>query len=105
MPDAELRDIKKELFAEGFKFIDGYCFKDADFSLDSITEPATHGNEIKIKILDSQSDLTATINSINKKTRKIYQFYFGSSYFNYADPAVSHVKIQIQNLTDIKEVI
>jgi hypothetical protein len=85
--------------------IDGYGFKGADFSLDAITEAATHSNDIKIKILNSRSDLEATINSARKKTRKIYQFHLGASYFEQSDPAVTHVKIQIQNLTDIKEII
>lgn len=103
--DEELRNVKNELFAEGFKLIDGYRYKDAAFSLDAITEAATCSNEIKIKILDSVSNLKATINSIQNKTRKIYQFHLGESYFELTDPAVTHVKIQIQNLTDIKEII
>ena len=103
--DVELCNIKNELFAEGFKLIDGYGFQGADFSLEAITEAATHSNDIKIKILNSRSDLEATINSARNKTRKIYQFHLGASYFEQSDPAVTHVKIQIQNLTDIKEII
>ena len=39
------------------------------------------------------------------KTRRIYQFYLGSSYFDYDNPAVRHVKIQVERLSDVKSII
>lgn len=104
IPGDELLALKKELSAEGFKLIDGHDFQGADFSFQSITQKATHGNGIKIKVLNTLSNVEQTVDAITK-TRRIYQFYLGSSYFEYDKPAVRHVKIQIERLSDVKSII
>jgi hypothetical protein len=100
----ELLALKKELGAEGFKFVDGYDYHGADFSPSSIAHKATHSNGIKIKILNSLSHLEETVNAISK-TRRLYQFHLGSSYFTFANPSVRHVKIQVENLPDVTSII
>lgn len=104
LPNDELVALKKELATEEFGFIDGYDFHGADFSVKSITKPATHDNGIKLKVLNSIADLEATVGVV-KKTREVYQFHLGKSYFDPANEAVKHVQIQLQKLTDIKAII
>lgn len=100
----ELLALKKDLSAEGFRFIDGYDYQGADFSANSIAQMASHSNGIKIKILNSLGDLNDTVNTITK-TRKIFQFHMGNSYFDLANPSVGHLKIQVELLSDIKAII
>lgn len=104
IPDDELLALKRELSTEGFKLIDGHDFQGADFSHQSITQQATHGNGIKIKVLNSLSNVEQTLDGITK-TRRIYQFHLGNSYFDYDKPAVKHVKIQVEQLPDVKSII
>ncbi|MBK8434806.1 MAG: hypothetical protein IPL28_27455 [Chloroflexi bacterium] len=104
IPADELVVLKKELAAEEFGFIDGYDFSGADFNVKSITRPATHNNGVKLKVLNSIADLEATVVEV-RKTRQVYQFHLGQSYFDPANVAVKHVKIQVEKLTDIKEII
>jgi hypothetical protein len=104
LPADELVALKKELTTEEFGFIDGYDFHGADFSVKSIARPATHDNGIKLKVLNSIADLAATVGTV-KKTREVYQFHLGQSYFDPANEAVKHVQIQLQKLTDIKAII
>jgi hypothetical protein len=104
LPSDGLVALKKELATEEFGFIDGYDFHGADFNVKSITRPATQGNGIKLKVLNCIDDLLATLSAI-KKTREVYQFHFGQSYFESENEAVKHVKIQLKNLTDIKSII
>lgn len=104
IPDDELLVLKKELSTEGFKLIDGHDFQGADFSHQSITQQATHGNGIKIKVLNTLSNVEKTLDGITK-TRRIYQFHIGNSYFDYDKPAVKHVKIQVERLLDVKSII
>ncbi|NQD93219.1 hypothetical protein HP532_11245 [Pseudomonas sp. CrR25] len=104
VPDSELLALKRELSAEGFKLIDGHDFQGADFSCHSIMQKATHGNGIKIKILNTLSNVEQTISSVTK-TRRIYQFHLGNCYFEYDNPAVRHVKIQVERLSDVKSII
>jgi hypothetical protein len=100
----ELVALKKELAIEEFGFIDGYDFQGADFSVKSIAKLATYDNGIKLKILNSITDLEATVGGITK-TRELYQFHLGNSYFDPANEAVKHVQIQLKKLTDIKAII
>ncbi|PWI33543.1 hypothetical protein DI392_08730 [Vibrio albus] len=100
----ELIALKTELILEDFKIIDGHDFQGADFSYRSIVRKATHGNEIKIKVLNTLLNIEQTVSAIST-TRRIYQFYISNSYFDYDDPAVRHVKIQVENLSDIQSII
>lgn len=104
LSESELHALKSELNTEGFKFIDGHDFHGADFSYQSIIQTATHGNGIKLKILNTIQNVNSTIDAITK-TRRIYQFYIGSDFFEYDNPAVQHVKIQVKELSDVRAII
>jgi len=104
LPIEELILLKKELATEEFGFIDGYDFQGADFSVKSIAKRATYDNEIKLKVLNSIADLEVILGAVTK-TREVYQFHLENSYFDLANKAVKHVKIQLKKLTDIKVII
>lgn len=101
---SELLELKKELAREGPKFIDGYDYHGAEFNPASIQQRPTAATGIKIKILNSLSDLTKAVETITA-TRKIFQFHLGAPYWDFSHPSVSHVKIQLEKLSDLKEVI
>ncbi|MDY4342070.1 DUF4297 family anti-phage-associated protein [Xanthomonas sp. LF07-6] len=102
--ESELLALKKELSAEGLKPIDGHEFRDAEFSHQAIMQKATFGNGIKIKMLNTLPNVTQTVNAITK-TRQIYQFHLGGLYFDYDNPSVRHVKIQVERLLDVSSII
>lgn len=104
LPSDKLVELKNEMATEEFGFIDGYDFQGADFSAKSIVKRATHDNGIKLKMLNSIADIETTLNAVTK-TREVYQFHLGKSYFDPANNAVKHVQIQLQKFTDIKDII
>lgn len=104
LQDGELLALKRELSLEQFKFIDGHDFQGAEFSYESITQKPTDGNGIKIKLLSTINNVEQTVDGITR-TRCVYQFYLGSSYFDYDKPEVQHVRIQVERLSDIKLII
>jgi hypothetical protein len=104
IPEGELLALKKELSAEGFKFVDGYDYQGADFNPNSIAQKANYSNGIKIKILNSLSNLIDTVSTITR-TRRLFQFHVGQSYFDLVNPSVGHIKIQVEQLSDIKAII
>lgn len=104
LPDKELIALKKELSTEGFKIVDGHDFYGADFDHQSILQRPTCDNGIKLKILNTLQHVEQTVSAATK-TRRIYQFYIGNSFFEYEKPAVQHVKIQIEQLSDVKSII
>lgn len=103
--DSELITIKQEPLADDFKIIDGYLFSGSPFSAKAISEGANFNNQIKLKIINTLTDLNLTINHI-EKTREIYQFHkHHSSFFDIQNESIKHVKIPYEQLKDIKEII
>lgn len=102
--ESELLKLKIELRSEGFKFIDGYDFQGADFNVESITQKAIPGNGINLKVLNTLFNVKQTVDAVTK-TRLIYQFYFDSSYFDYDNSAVRHIKIQVEQQSDVISII
>lgn len=100
----ELLELKKELFSEGFLFIDGFDFDGSDFNPKSISKQANSSNSIKIKILNKFEYIDSTVNEI-KKTKEIYQFYITDPFFAIKYQNVKQIEIQFSLLTDIKNII
>lgn len=74
LADSRLKSILKKLHCDNFSFIDGYDYKNAEFSVKSICRKATYHNGVKLKILYDIDTLNSVINNIST-TREIYQFY------------------------------
>lgn len=100
----ELIHLKKELYSEGFIFIDGFDFDGSEFNPKSISKSANHSNSIKLKILNKLEHIDLTVGEISK-TKEIYQFFNTNSFFDISYPNVRQVKIQFSQLTDIKKII
>ncbi|MFP7168828.1 DUF4297 family anti-phage-associated protein [Terribacillus sp. 7520-G] len=101
---SELIQLKGELITEQFRVIDGFDFSGASFNVNSVLQTATYHNNIKLKILNSLDDLILSLES-STKTREIYQFYLEEEYFDYNSAAVKHIKIPVEEIKDIKEII
>ncbi|MCS0824610.1 hypothetical protein NX029_11555 [Cytobacillus firmus] len=104
LSSSELIEIKKELLEEGFRFVDGYSFMGAPFSTNLLCETANYSNQIQIKIINNLNEINLAIDHI-KKTREVYQFYHSDPFFDLNIAGVKHVKIQYEQLKDIKEII
>ncbi len=100
----ELIALKGELQIEGFSFVDGYDFEGASFSPKSISRAIKASNPIKLKILNSISNLDSTLSEITK-TKELYQFYMANTFFNAQYTNIKQVTIQVKQLTDIKQII
>ena len=104
LTNADLLELKKQLFTEEFNFIDGVPFFGADFSTKSISVKADYNNNIKAKLLKNPKEIGDTINYITK-TKKIYQFYLSNPFYTNVDNGITSISIQIADLDNIKEII
>ena len=102
--DTELIDLKKEMISEEFKITDGFDFYGADFNPKSIITPANFNNKIKIKFINDLEYLSQ-ITNISSKNKNIFQFYIKSTYLNLDHNAIKHIKIQVEKIKDIKNII
>jgi hypothetical protein len=100
-----LIELKRELNNDGIKFIDGYDYEGADFSVNSIIQTPNYHNPIKLKFINTLDNLKIVLQTNWQKTKEIYQFYFSEPYFIMDDQYTKHVKIQVKNLILIKEII
>lgn len=102
--EGELRDLKADLSRGGFVFIDGHDFKGAELDVGSIQRQANHTNGIQLKFLNTLGDLAAAIVAITR-IRRIYQFHLREPYCDLEHPSVGHIRIRIEQLADIKQII
>ncbi|KAA6305294.1 hypothetical protein EZS27_043054, partial [termite gut metagenome] len=101
--DEELIELKTVLSREdNFMFIDGYNFKGADFSTESIIQKPNINNPIRLKLIDTLDNLKLVL---QKKNKDIYQFYLSTPYFEVDNQYIQNIKIQIKELKSIKEII
>lgn len=101
---SKLINLKKELYNDGIKFIDGFLFDGAEFNVEEICKKADYNNGIKIKFINNVEFINDVIQE-TKKTKEIYQFYYNKPFFHYENEKIKHIKIQIQNINEIKEII
>ena len=104
LAEADLLELKKQLFTEEFIFIDGVPYQGADFSAREISKKADYNNGIKIKILKAKSEISNALEYISK-TKKIYQFYLENVVYTNTNNGTSNIKIQISDLNNIKDII
>jgi hypothetical protein len=102
--EQELIKLKTELISENFRIIDGHDFQGANFNPKSIIQQTNYINKIKLKILNKIESIDSTLAEITK-TKEVYQFYFTSPFYKNDSQSIKHIKIQIKELKNIKEII
>ena len=100
--EIKTQQVKQELFDEGMVLKDGYDFLGAKINIKSLTKQATYQNGIKIKFVNSLSDLNTLLNQITAP-KEIYQFFQSDNFYN--NESCKHIKIQIEETLDIKSII
>lgn len=100
----ELKNIKKELSTEDHNFSDGFDFNGADFNANSIIKRPNFSNQIKLKIIDNLSYINQII-SVTKGTKQIYQFYLKDPFYINEVASIKHIKIQINKVDNIINII
>lgn len=100
----ELIELKKELKSEGFDFIDGYDFMGAEFNPNSIAREPNFTNGIRLKIINEIKFINEILKT-TKATKEIYQFFIQKPFYENADISLKHIKIQVSNLNNIKNIL
>ncbi|WP_156289860.1 DUF4297 family anti-phage-associated protein [Oceanobacillus salinisoli] len=104
MENQELIKLKNDLYNEGFKFKDGYDFQGAEFNPSSLIMEANYYNDVRLKVLSNYPQMELTLKLISK-TKEIYQFYISNPLIKRKFENIKQINIQIEELTDIREVI
>ncbi|MBB5623738.1 hypothetical protein HDE69_004825 [Pedobacter cryoconitis] len=100
----KLIEIKTQLLNEGILINDGHPFLGSDFNTTLILKPANFQNGIKLKVLSTVDNISDTLNVISKR-KEVYQFYLTEPFFNTTSEQINHIKIQINKISEIKQII
>jgi len=66
--------IQRELFSEGVNFVDGYPFRNSEFTIHSLMTPQTKDNQISLRFIPDMARLNEALNN-TKHRNIIYDFY------------------------------
>lgn len=102
--DKEIAALKQELHNEGFRFLDGYDFKDAAFDGASISRTVSYDNGPDLRIFSCLPEAQQTFQSF-LRPREIYEFYGTAPVADFGDDAIKHTRFQIPDYKDIKNII
>lgn len=101
----DLIALKKNLFKQGVKFVDGYAFLGADFDLNQIGEPPTKENLIQLKFILEADQIKPLCNEIRGTTIEIFDFFRASPLeANQIPPSVACNAINVPSFKLINEV-
>lgn len=104
LSDAEIVNVKQELYNESLSFVDGHNFKGAAFDSESISRPAVSDTGPDLRIFGSVEEARQTFVSF-KRVREIYEFYRDTPVPPFGDTAICHVRIQVPDYPDITNII
>lgn len=76
-----LTNVKKILFEDDFHIIDGYEFKNAEFSPNSIVRPINYYCGVRARLINEFSQIKLVIDMC-KAHREIFQFYVTKPFFD-----------------------
>lgn len=99
----QLAVLKNELYKENVNFSDGFPFLGADFYANTLALPVNHKNMLQIKIINEMDMINSVIESVRNRI-EIYQFYKEKVFYKSVGN-VKHIKILIEKLENIKEII
>ncbi|WP_308698175.1 DUF4297 family anti-phage-associated protein [uncultured Thomasclavelia sp.] len=100
--EQRLITIKKMLQKNDIRLLDGYDFLGSDFFVKSILEQANYYNGIKIKIINTLTELNFVVMNL-QKTKEIYHFYLNEPF--YENNQSLCYNIQIPSTEDIIKII
>lgn len=100
----ELIELKRELSSEDFFFLDGFPFQGSNFNVKSLLIQPNYNNQISIKFLNEIIHLDKVLQE-SSNTKEIYQFYHRNPFYENNSSNIKHIKIEIEELKNIKEII
>lgn len=100
----ELIELKKDLIEDEIIISDGFDFEGAEFNPKSVIKKPNYSNQIKLKFLNKIDFLKDTLIITGRKS-EIYQFYLNDIFFDYNSSSIKEIKIQVDNLNKIKNII
>lgn len=102
LSNSRLASVKKVLLENDFHIWDGHEYKDAEFSVESLIRPVNHYTGIKIKVINTDSQISDVLN-VCSGVKYIYQFYLRKPYYD--QNRYIHKTFQILSTCDVLKIV
>jgi hypothetical protein len=87
-------------------FTDGFDYKGADFSLESILRAPNQNHSVKLKIIDDMDDLVTTIKASHRRSMEVFEFYQFTPSTELSVPEHTvPARIKVDSMEDILEIV
>ena len=100
---ASILELLEELHSENIKFVDGFPFKSAMFSVAHVSQPQTAENAISLRVLYDTAQLDHVLVNLSGQTKEIFEFYRSSHLPT--NNKIRHVQIPVRNLSTVTQTI
>jgi hypothetical protein len=102
-PPAIVFELLAELNSENIKFVDGFPFKGAEFSVAHLSQSQTAENAVSLRLLYDVPQLDGVLTNLCGQTKEIFEFY-RRSHLPLNDK-IRHVQIPIFDLSTVTQTI
>ncbi len=102
LSDSALIALKSSLQSDGIRFVDGFAFAGASFSVEQVATPQTYANRISLRFLNCESDMIATLSSVTGQ-RVIYEFFLNTPLV--VDAGVRYTALPVNSIPMIEQII
>jgi len=102
-PPAVVSELLAELHSESIRFVDGFPFKGAEFSIAHLSQSQTAENAVSLRLLYDVPQLDQVLANLCGQTKEMFEFY-RSSHLPLNDK-IRHVQIPIFNLSTVTQTI
>jgi hypothetical protein len=99
-----LKELKVQLYKEGFPIVDGYAFYGSDFCTDFLSVEPRYDNRIKIKFINTLDDLTEYL-LFSAHRKEVYQFFTSQPVDLATTNCDLYISIYLKNIMDILGVL
>ena len=96
-------ELLTELHLENIRFVDGFPFKGAVFSVAQASQPQTADNAISLRLLYDTTELDGVLSNLAGQTKEIFEFYRNSPLS--INDKVRHVQIPFRTLSTVTQII
>ena len=97
-----LMSVKRILLDNDFHIWDGYEYKDAEFSYNSLVRPVNYYIGVKARFINKSTQIGDVLNACSG-AKEIFQFYIDKPY--YTETNYLHRRFQIRSTNDVLKIV
>ncbi|PPJ45431.1 hypothetical protein C0075_06640 [Rhizobium sp. KAs_5_22] len=101
-----IQEVKNSFYEQGVEFVDGHPYRGSPFRVEHAQTPQTKERAVAVRFVDNLDQLTASLDGMGRKPRRIYDFFISTPMpLNLVGANVRGFSIPISDLSFIKKIV